>query len=119
VALRFKLDENIPGEAVALLRGAGHDVRTALEQELGGHLDEQVIRACRDEARVLVTLDLDFGDIREYPPESHDGVWVLRPAVQSIGVLLEMLTHALEVAGHELAEKRLWIVEPGQVRIRE
>jgi len=64
VALRFKLDENVPGEAAASLREAGHDVRTALEQQLGGRSDEEVLNACRDEARILVTFDLGFGDIR-------------------------------------------------------
>jgi predicted nuclease of predicted toxin-antitoxin system len=118
VALRFKLDENIPGEAVALLRDAGHDVSTALEQGLGGAVDERVLGACRDEARVLVTLDLDFGDIRAYPPASHAGVWVLRPNVQSIGMLVELLRGALALAATEPVSSRLWVIEPGQVRIR-
>jgi hypothetical protein len=74
VALRFKLDENVPRKAAALLRDAGHDVRSALEQALGGSSDEKVLAAW-NEARILVTLDLDFGDIRAYPPASHAGIW--------------------------------------------
>jgi predicted nuclease of predicted toxin-antitoxin system len=119
VALRFKLDENIPGEAIALLRDAGHDVATALEEELGGAADERVLRACRDEGRVLVTLDLDFADIRAYPPASHAGVWVLRPDVQSVAIVVGMLRGALALTGAESVSSRLWVVEPGQVRIRE
>lgn len=53
MALRFKLDENIPGEAAALLQGAGHDARTALEQKLGGSRDDRLFRECQEEARVL------------------------------------------------------------------
>ena len=119
MALRFKLDENIPGEVAALLRSSGHDAGTALEQQLGGCPDERLLRACKDEARILVTLDLDFGDIRTYPPASHAGVWVLRPNVQSVDALLEMVRGALTVAMGEPASKRLWVIEPGQVRIRE
>ena len=74
MALRFKLDENVPGEAAALLQGAGHDVRTALEEKLGGSPDDRLFRACQEEARVLVTLDQGLGDIRAYPPASHAGV---------------------------------------------
>ena len=119
MALRFKLDENIPGEAIALLREAGHDVSTVLEQRLGGAADEQVLGACRHEDRVLVTLDLDFGDIRAYPPASHAGVWVLRPNVQSVDMLVELLRGALALAMTEPVSSRLWVIEPGQVRIRE
>lgn len=118
MALRFKLDENIPGEAVALLQSAGHDVRTALEQQLGGSPDDRLFRACQDELRILVTLDQGFGDIRGYPPARHAGMWILRPAVQDIGSLLELLRHALSATAREPVSKRLWIVEPGQLRIR-
>ena len=119
MALRFKLDENIPGEAVALLREAGHGVATALEQRLGGVADERLLGACRDESRVLVTLDLDFGDVRVYPPASHPGVWVLRPKAQSVGKLVELLRGALALAAVEPVSNRLWVIEAGQVRIRE
>lgn len=119
MALRFKLDENIPREAVSLLRDAGHDVGTAIDQRLGGAADERVLGVCRDEARVLVTLDLDFGDIRAYPPASHAGVWVVRPNVQSIGMLVELLRGALALAATEPVSNRLWVIEPGQVRIRD
>ena len=119
MALRFKLDENIPGEAVALLQDAGHDVHTALEQQLGGSPDDRLFGACQGEARVLVTLDRGFGDIRAYPPARHAGVWVLRPAIQDIGSLLGLLRDALSATSREPVSKRLWIVEPGQLRIRD
>jgi len=119
VALCLKLDENVPGEAAALLRGAGHDVRTALEEQLGGRPDEEVLRVCADESRILVTLDLGFGDMRTHPPGGHAGVWVLRPGSQSIDLMLTMLQQALAVAGSEPAAKRLWVIEPGRVRIRD
>ena len=34
--MRFKIDENLPVEAAELLRQAGHDAVTVLEQHLGG-----------------------------------------------------------------------------------
>lgn len=76
--MRFKTDENLPLEAAGLLRQAGRDAATILEQQMGGDPDENVASACRREDRVLVTLDLDFADLRTYPPESHPGVVVLR-----------------------------------------
>ena len=48
------------------MRDAGHDVSTALDEDLGGSSDAAVAKACLDEGRVLVTLDLHFADIRTY-----------------------------------------------------
>jgi len=119
VVLRFKLDENIPGEAIALLREAGHDLRTILDQGLGGRPDGDVSRACRDEARVLVTLDLDFGDIRTYPPADYAGIWVLRPATQSVDAMRDLIRRALALTTNEQVSRRLWVIEPTRLRIKE
>jgi predicted nuclease of predicted toxin-antitoxin system len=119
VALRFKLDENMPGEAVALLREAGHDVHTVLDQGLGGRPDDDVSRVCRGESRILVTLDLDFGDLRTYPPADHAGIWVLRPAAQSVDAMLNLLRRALVLTANEQVSRRLWVIEPGRLRIKE
>lgn len=36
--MRFKVDENLPIEVAEMLRQAGHDAATVLEQHLGGPL---------------------------------------------------------------------------------
>jgi predicted nuclease of predicted toxin-antitoxin system len=118
MAGRFKLDENLPRDAAALLRRSGHDIQTLTDERLGGSSDSTVVDACRTEGRILVTLDRDFADIRLYPPLGQAGVWVLRPATQSIGNILALLVKALSLLDVEPTEDRLWIVEPGRVRIR-
>ncbi len=102
-----------------MLRKAGHDVHTVLDEHLGGNPDPRVIDASLAEDRILVTFDLDFSDIRLYPPSSHKGIWVLRPRAQGIDSTLTLLKGALGVLETERTERRLWVVEPGQVRIRE
>jgi predicted nuclease of predicted toxin-antitoxin system len=119
MAARFKLDENLPRDAVALLRNAGHDVDTVLDERLGGHPDPDVFDACQAENRILVTYDLDFADIRQYPPSGHAGVWILRPSSQSIENALSLLQGALRVVDSETVANRLWILQPDNVRIRE
>jgi hypothetical protein len=66
--MRLKLDENLPVEATRLLRASGHDAWSVVDQHLQGTADDALDRVCRDEGRILVTLDLDFSDIRSYPP---------------------------------------------------
>ncbi|HRH86907.1 MAG TPA: DUF5615 family PIN-like protein [Rubrivivax sp.] len=64
MSLRFKLDENLPRRVEPALRDLGHDVETALSERLGGADDPVVLAACVAEGRILITLDLDFSDIR-------------------------------------------------------
>ena len=80
--MRFKLDENLPWEAARPLESAGHDVTTVLSQQMGGWPDEQIASAIFEEQRVMITLDLDFADIRAYPPDSLPGIIVVRTKSQ-------------------------------------
>lgn len=68
--MRFKLDENMPAEAADLLGNSGHDVHSVYDEGLGGADDQAIAQAVRQEWRILITLDLDFADIRLYPPGS-------------------------------------------------
>jgi predicted nuclease of predicted toxin-antitoxin system len=61
--LRLKLDENVAGAVVGILRSHGHDVHTVLEEALGGRDDPTVLHAAVSEGRVLLTLDRGFGDV--------------------------------------------------------
>lgn len=69
--MKFKLDENVPALVHATLVGSGHDAHTVAEEQLAGANDDAVLEASLAEGRVLITLDLDFSDIRAYPPGSH------------------------------------------------
>ena len=114
----IKLDEDLPGSAVSVLAEAGHDVVTVYDQSLQGADDGDVIAAVSAEARVLITLDLGFGDIRSYPPDAHHGIIVLRldrSDREHVNGVMRRLAPTLvepEVSG------KLWIVEEERVRIR-
>lgn len=116
--MRAKLDENLPIEAAELLRAAGWECGTVFDEGLAGADDPNVAAACRTEARVLFTLDLDFADIRAYPPSEYVGIVVLRPTEPSRRQVLHLVSRVLPVLSAEWVEHRLWIVEPARVRIR-
>jgi predicted nuclease of predicted toxin-antitoxin system len=116
--VRIKFDENMPGRAVKMAEGRGHDVRTVVSQDLGGAEDEVIAQVVMSENRVLCTLDTDFGDIRAYPPENFEGVIVLRPKNQDAATVTDLLERALSVIEDEYVVGKLWIVEPERIRKR-
>jgi predicted nuclease of predicted toxin-antitoxin system len=116
--MRAKVDENVPVEAAELLRAAGWDCETIYDEGLAGAADPKVAAVCQAEARVLFTLDLDFADIRAYPPSDYAGIVVLRPNEPTRRQVLGLMTRVLPVLSAEWAEHRLWIVEATRVRVR-
>jgi predicted nuclease of predicted toxin-antitoxin system len=62
--MRCKIDEHLPLEIRDLLVKHRHDPATIAEQGMAGSIDPDVAQVCRNEARALLTLDLDFADIR-------------------------------------------------------
>jgi predicted nuclease of predicted toxin-antitoxin system len=116
--MRAKLDENMPVEAAELLRAASWNCETIYDEGLGGARDSKVAAVCQAEARVLFTLDLDFADIRTYPPGDYAGIVVLRPNEPSRRQVLGLVTRVLPVLSAEWVEHQLWIVEASRVRVR-
>jgi predicted nuclease of predicted toxin-antitoxin system len=116
--MQFKLDENFGTRTQHLFREAGHEIQTVRGQGLEGSSDRELYQVCCSEGRCLVTLDLDFANVTLFPPEETDGVVVIRVHENpSLGLLEQLVRQFLRgLSGHSV-EKRLWIVEPGRIRI--
>jgi predicted nuclease of predicted toxin-antitoxin system len=116
--VKFKLDENLPVSAGAILASAGHDVDTVPAEGLTGAPDPDVVSAAARAGRILVSLDVGLGDIRAYPPGTHAGIVVLRVPDQSAVTVtktisdLASLTELASLAGSVAALQR------GLLRIR-
>ena len=117
--MKVKLDENLPISATDLFEKLGIGAETVLSEGLGGAGDDSVAHVSHSEDRVLVTLDTDFADIRTYPPADYPGFIVLRPALQDIDSILNLLQRVVPRIEEEFTVGSLWIVEEGRIRIRE
>lgn len=81
--MKLLADENISALTVNWLRQIGHDVLWASEH-LRQTADQDLLRIANDESRVLLTEDLDFGEL------------VYRQGLVSAGVILLRLRAPLQ-----------------------
>ena len=89
---RFLLDANISPETAIFMRSLGYEAKSLIEEDLGGLDDETVAKIVRKEKRVLITFDLDFGEMYYFSSKQKFSVVVLRLAdqrVENVNYILE------------------------------
>ena len=105
--MTFKLDENTDARCKAILAAAGHDAHTVPEEWLKRSPDPKIWQAARDEARTLISQDMDFSNI------------ILRGPDTSFPIQQILIRTLIGHLATESPPGRLWIVEAGRVRVRE
>ncbi|MGH8291121.1 MAG: DUF5615 family PIN-like protein [Steroidobacteraceae bacterium] len=118
--MRFLLDANLPRSAVAAVEKFGHSVEFARDSGLGTASDEVIADRAAATQAALVTRDLDFADVRRYPPSKYHGILVLRlpddAVAQEIAAVSERFL--AEPRFVEQLPQRLAIVDGSRVRFR-
>ena len=116
--MKFKIDENLPIEMAELLSQAGYDAITVYDQNMAGESDSNIATVCQAEKRAIVTLDLDFADIRAYPPKDFFGLVVMRLKQQDKPHVLGIAQRLIKALPSEELEGHLWIIDERRIRIR-
>jgi predicted nuclease of predicted toxin-antitoxin system len=115
---QVKIDEHLPIEFAGVLAEAGHDAATVIDEGHKGSKDPPLLERCVQEGRALMTLDLDFADVRSYPPGQYPGLIVFRVRRQDKSYMLDLLRRLLSALEREPLVGYLWIVEDARIRIR-
>ena len=116
--MKFKTDENLPNHEASTLREFGFEADSVWDESLTGADDRSIAEQARGEGRILVTLDLDFANIRAYPPEQHPGIVVLRLKAQDRDTVIAFIRRFAAVLNQRSPEGELWIVEHDRIRFR-
>ena len=117
--MKFKIDENLPAELAEMLNNAGYDASTVHLQQLAGKPDTVISAVCRAETRVIVTMDVGFSNIQNYPPSEFSGIIVFRLKSQDKLHVIEVFQQLIPVFSEEDLIGKLWIVDESKIRIRE
>ena len=116
--MKIKLDENLSRRLKGPLSDLGHDVSTAEEEGLLSQPDSEIASAAKREDRIVFTLDLEFADLRKYPPGNHPGVILFRPKTMGPLAVNDFVLGFVKSHGESDLEGCTVIVEPDRLRIR-
>lgn len=116
--MKLKLDENLSRHLKPALISLGHDVLTVADENLLSRPDIEVAASAAHEDRMLLTLDVEFADLRKHPPGSHSGIVLFRPASfgpLSVNRFVERFVRSTDLSG---LRGCVAVVEPHGVRVR-
>lgn len=118
--MRFLIDANLPRSTAVTLQGHGHDAVDVRDVGLRNAEDSQIASYARRGGLCIITRDLDFSDIRIYPPQDYYGLVILYvPGNATYRQILQLLEEFLQQSGLvDSIQGKLAIVESGRVRLR-
>jgi predicted nuclease of predicted toxin-antitoxin system len=113
-----KLDEHLGEAHLQLLREGGFDTETVLGERLSGSPDELLWSKVVADGRLLITLDLDFSDVRRFEPGTHPGILLVRARSTSSSAVLRVLRRVLAERPLEDLRGCLAVADEWSTRVR-
>lgn len=118
MSVAVKRDENLGRTHVEILRSAGYEVDRVHDQGLSGAADATVWEHVCSVDRFLVTLDLDFSDVRRYPPGTHPGILLIRSRSRSRTAVAGVLSRVIAERSLDDLRGCLAVADESFTRIR-
>lgn len=116
--MRILLDYCVPRRYLRLLRTWGHQAELMSDYIAPDAADPDVIGLAGRLDAVLLTIDLDFANILDYPPSQYGGIVVMRYIAADEANVDHMLKTALDDLTRDDLRGTLIIVTPKRYRIR-
>lgn len=116
--IKFLLDANLSPQTSKYLIKLGFNSKSITEEKLGFLKDIEIVELAKLENRIIITFDLDFGEIYHQHESSKVGIVVLRLNDQTPEntnyVLSQFLTKEIDRLNKNL--KSLIIIKKGSTR---
>jgi predicted nuclease of predicted toxin-antitoxin system len=95
LTLSFLADENISPESAERLEAMGYPCHSLLRDGPRTLTDREIVALAKEEDRVILTHDLDFGEIYYFAERGQVGVLVLRLRHQTVEAVNDVLERFL------------------------
>lgn len=116
--MRFLADMGVSQRVVDWLRSGDHDVVHVREIGAPSMPNGEIFKLACDEKRVVLTFDLDFGEIVALSGGSDTSVVLFRLNNTTTPFVIRRLSTVIDEAGDALGAGAIVVVEDGRHRIR-
>lgn len=116
--MRFLVDENMSRKWVRELKSQGHRAEHWLEVGKAAALDKLIMQRARVTSAIVLTCDLDFGDILAASGNSKPSVLQLRPGKMKADILMPSVLAAINKYSQLLQDGALLTIDLKKSRIR-
>ena len=115
--MKFLFDQSADFRLIPHLRQLGHDVQAISRHYPPGLADDKVLAIAREERRILVVADRDFGELIFHQRLVHAGVIFFRLPGAQLQTKLAQLNTVLQEYAEALDRGEFLVVTPGQIRV--
>jgi predicted nuclease of predicted toxin-antitoxin system len=118
--VRFLVDQNLSARVAELLGELDHDAVHTSSLGLEVADDEAVLARARDDDRVLISADSDFGMILAATRAQRPSVlYIRRSQGRRVEQVVQLIADSLEIVEEALHDGSLVVLGDGSVRIRQ
>ena len=110
--LKLLCDENIPHKIFEFLKNSFN-----AKKVLAGSSDAEVASVAKEEGRIIITFDKDFGNILLFPPEKYFGIIVIRVRPPTVKVVLSSLEKLLNSISSSESKGKLYVTSVSGFRV--
>jgi predicted nuclease of predicted toxin-antitoxin system len=115
--MKFLLDQNLSAAAAEVLRFGGMDVVHAHEVGLASADDSDILEWCREEERIVITLDADFHALLALSGATTPSVVRIRIEGLRDQALAGLIRHVVNSKAVDLARGCAVTVTPTSIRV--
>ncbi len=117
--MKILADHCVFGKTIAQLKLNGFEVFRLGDLAETDLEDDEVIKIAKDRNLILISNDLDFSNIINYPPQHFKGIIVLRITVSNMEVIHDKLIEFLKSKNQSEIASTLIIIDHKHIRIRK
>jgi predicted nuclease of predicted toxin-antitoxin system len=116
--MRFLADMGISRSSVEWLLSHGHEAKHLRDEGLQRLADKKIFDKARKENRIILTFDLDFGEIAAFAPKVGPSIIIFRLQDERPANVNSHLQVVLDKAGEALMEGAVISVGENRFRVR-
>ncbi len=116
--MKFLVDMGVSQAVVKWLREQGHDAMHVRDENMHRASDSEIVQKAREDGRIVITCDLDFGDIMSALGEQYPSVIIFRLDNETPSNVIRRLEQVLHESYEALQKGAIISTEETRHRVR-